>query len=172
MLMASSKPSTAPHGSLGLALIHFYQRNGIPMPGRHTPNPAYYFFHDMNHVIAGYEPTCPGEIALGGFKLALTNNDANWMASLTSVFIDEVGLFKDGTDQQFVPNGGGGKPYHGLEGKRGALDLPGSAELFAEALVRGASCREDSTRLELLVEIRRRFHVLPLQHPMLNAPEQ
>jgi hypothetical protein len=167
-----------PSGSLGWAFVQFYQRNGIPMPGRHTPNPAYYVCHDMNHVITGYEPTGPGEIALGGFKLALNNSDANWMASLTNFLIHEVGLFKHGSDQQFVPYGGGGEPYHGLDGRRGALDLPGSADLFAEALVRGASCRGDFSRLdhlamaaEPLVEIRRRFHVLPLQQPMLNEPD-
>jgi len=168
-----------PYGSLGWAFVQFYQRNGIPLPGRHTPTPRYYVCHDMNHVITGYEPTGPGEIALGGFKLALNNSDANWMASLTNFLIHEVGLFKHGTDQQFVPYGGGGEPYHGLDGRRGALDLPGSADLFAEALVRGASCRGDFTGLdhlamaaEPLVEIRRRFHVLPLQQPMLNEPEQ
>jgi hypothetical protein len=167
-----------PTGSLGWAFVQFYQRNGIPMPGRHTPNPGYYVCHDMNHVITGYEPTGPGEIALGGFKLALNNSDANWMASLTNLLIHEVGLFKHGSDQQFVPYGGGGEPYHGLDGRRGALDLPGAAELFAEALVRGASCQGDFSRLDHLAmaaeplrEIRRRFHVLPLQQPMLNDPD-
>ena len=30
----------------------------------------------MNHVIAGYEPTGPGEIALGAFKLAMLDDEA------------------------------------------------------------------------------------------------
>ena len=33
----------------------------------------------MNHVITGYEPTGPGEIALGAFTLAMNDNDANWL---------------------------------------------------------------------------------------------
>ncbi|MCP9884746.1 hypothetical protein KBY97_06350 [Synechococcus sp. ATX 2A4] len=167
-----------PHGSLGWAFVQFYARNGLPLPARNTPNPAYYVSHDMNHVITGYEPTGPGEIALGAFKLALRNDDANWMASLANFLIHEVGLFVHGNDSQFVPYGGDGEPYNGLNGKRGALDLPGAPELLAEAWRRGAACSGDFSRLdhlalasEPLLEIRRRFHVLPLERPMLEQPE-
>jgi hypothetical protein len=168
-----------PAGSLGRAFCEFYARNGMTMPSRDTPNPAYYIGHDMNHVIAGYEPTGPGEVALGAFKLALNNSEANWMASLTNLLIHEVGLFMHGSSEQFVPYGGGGEPYHGLNGRRGVLDLPGAPELFAEGLVRGASCSGDFSTIdhlaiaaEPLVEIRRRFHVLPLRQPMLDEPER
>jgi hypothetical protein len=167
-----------PYGSLGWAFLQLYERNGMTVPSRHTPNPGYYVCHDMNHVITGYEPTGPGEIALGAFKLALNNSEANWMASLTNFLIHEVGLFKHGTDLQFVPYGGGGEPYHGVEGRRGALDLPGSPELFAEALVRGAACRGDFSQLDHLAiaaeplrEIRRRFHVVPMRQPMIDQPD-
>ncbi len=167
-----------PYGSLGWAFIQLYERNGMTVPSRNTPNPGYYVCHDMNHVITGYEPTGPGEIALGAFKLALSNTDANWMASLTNFLIHEVGLFKHGTDLQFIPYGGGGEPYHGVDGRRGALDLPGSAELFAESLVRGAACTGDFSQLdhlaiaaEPLLEIRRRFHVLPMRQPMIDQPD-
>ncbi|MCT0229730.1 hypothetical protein KQ306_02480 [Synechococcus sp. CS-1324] len=167
-----------PHGSLGWAFAQFYARNGLPLPSRDTPNPAYYVTHDMNHVITGYEPTGPGEIALGAFKLALRNDDANWMASLANFLIHEVGLFVHGDNNQFEPYGGDGEPYNGLNGKRGALDLPGAPELLAEAWRRGAACSGDFSRLdhlafatEPLLEIRRRFHVLPLERPMLDQPE-
>lgn len=92
-----------PYGSLGWAFGSFYRRSKLTIPGRDTPNPGYYVCHDMNHVITGYEATGPGEIALGAFKLALNNSDANWMASLTNFLIHEVGLFTHGTDLQFVP---------------------------------------------------------------------
>ena len=167
-----------PRGSLGWAFVAFYDRNGLPLPGRDTPNPAYYVTHDMNHVITGYEPTGPGEIALGAFKLALRNDEANWMASLANFLIHEVGLFVHGDASQFVPYGGDGEPYNGLNGKRGALDLPGAPELLAEAWRRGAACTGDFSRLDHLalaavplVEIRQRFHVLPLERPMLEEPE-
>jgi hypothetical protein len=120
----------------------------------------------------------PGEIALGAFKLALRDDEANWMASLANFLIHEVGLFVHGDNNQFVPYGGDGEPYNGLNGQRGALDLPGAPELLAEAWRRGAACSGDFSRLdhlalanEPLLEIRRRFHVLPLERPMLEEPE-
>ncbi len=164
-----------PRGSLGWAFAEFYRRNELKIPGRDTPNPGYYVCHDMNHVITGYEPTGAGEIALGAFKLALNNSDANWMASLTNFLIHEVGLFVHGTDLQFVPYGRGGEPYHGLEGKRGALDLPGAPELFAEALRRGSECSGDFSELDHLaiadvplIEVRRQYNVPPLSRSMYD----
>ena len=167
-----------PRGSLGWCFAEFYARNGMALPSRATPNPGYYVCHDMNHVISGYEPTGPGEIALGAFKLALHDSEANWLASLTNFLIHEVGLFIHGTDQQFVPYGGDGEPYHGIDGKRGALDLPGAAELLAEALRRGALCTGDFSTLDHLaiadvplVELRRQFNVVPLSLPMFDDAE-
>jgi hypothetical protein len=163
-----------PYGSLGWAFSSFYTRSKLKAPGRDTPNPGYYVCHDMNHVITGYEATGPGEIALGAFKLALNNNDANWMASMTNFLIHEVGLFVHGSDLQFVPHGGDGDPYH-VEGIRGALDMPGAPELFAEALERGSACLGDFSQLDHLAmahiplaEIRREYHILPLSRPMYD----
>jgi hypothetical protein len=167
-----------PRGSLGWCFAEFYARNGLTLPSRATPNPGYYVCHDMNHVITGYEATGPGEIALGAFKLALHDSEANWLASLTNFLIHEVGLFKHGTDLQFVPYGGGGEPYHGIDGKRGALDLPGAAELLAEAFRRGSQCTGDFSALDHLaiahvplVEIRQQFNVVPLAMPMFDDAE-
>ena len=166
-----------PYGSLGWAFGSFYRRSKLTIPGRDTPNPGYYVCHDMNHVITGYEATGPGEIALGAFKLALNNSNANWMASLTNFLIHEVGLFTHGTDLQFVPYGRDGDPYH-VGGIRGALDLPGAPELFAEALQRGSACRGDFSQLDHLaiahvplIEIRREFNVLPLSKSMYDDKE-
>lgn len=169
---------SCPHGSLGWSFVEFYRRNNMKLPGRDTPNPGYYVCHDMNHVITGYEPTGPGEIALGAFKLALHDSEANWLASLTNFLIHEVGLFKHGTNLQFVPYGGGGEPYHGVDGKRGALDLPGATELLAEALQRGSVCTGDFSLIDHLasaevplIEIRRQYNIVPLQHPMFDDAE-
>src|SRR5207245_9444774 len=65
--------------TLGYAYIEFYRRNKSTVPGADVHTPAHYVSHDMNHVIAGYEPTGPGEIALGGFTRAMNDNDANWI---------------------------------------------------------------------------------------------
>ena len=170
--------ASQPRGSLGWCFTQFYARNSLTLPSRATPNPGYYVCHDMNHVITGYEATGPGEIALGAFKLVLHDSEANWLASLTNFLIHEVGLFKHGTDLQFVPYGGGGEPYHGIDGKRGALDLPGAVELLAEAFRRGSQCTGDFSALDHLaiahvplVEIRQQFNVVPLAVPMFDDAE-
>ena len=46
------------------------KRQNFPLPGDDTNLPAHYVNHDMNHVITGYEPTAPGEIARSGFLVA------------------------------------------------------------------------------------------------------
>jgi ubiquinone biosynthesis protein Coq4 len=168
-----SELQSLPVGTLGREFAEFYQRNDLTLPGPDTPNPGYYVSHDMNHVIAGYEPTGPGEIALGIFKLMMNNNEANWMGSMVNFLIHEVGLFKHATTLQFVPYGGGGEPYHGLEGSRGALTMDGAPELVGEAFLRGSACSGDFSVMDHLavadrplVEIRRDYHVLPLSRSL------
>jgi hypothetical protein len=161
-----------PTGTLGWAYLEFHRRNGFELPHPGTPAPAYYVSHDMGHVIAGYEPTGPGEIALGAFKLAASPTDANWMASMVNVLIHEVGLFKHGSTEQFVPFGGA--PYPGPGEQFGALSLPGASDLVAEAFDRGAACTGDINAADHLAlaelpirEVRARFGVRPLRHPMI-----
>ena len=76
--------------------LEFYRRNGLVLPGKDTHTPAHYVSHDMNHVISGYEPTGPGEIALGAFTLAMNDNDANWLQFVANLVIHEAGLLKHG----------------------------------------------------------------------------
>ena len=162
-----------PSGTLGREFFEFYQRNELSLPSSETPNPGYYVAHDMNHVIAGYEPTGPGEIALGIFKLMMNDSEANWMGSMVNFLIHEVGLFKHAKRLQFVPYGRGGEPYHGLHGSRGAMTMRGAPELVAEAWERGAACRADFAAIDHLaiahiplVEIRSEYHVIPLENSM------
>lgn len=151
-------------GSLGRAYLAFHERNGFGIPGPSTPEPAYYVSHDMNHVIAGYEPTGPGEIALGAFKLAMGDTDANWMAFLTNLLIHEVGLVKHGREEQFVPYGG---PIYPDADGQGALHLGGAAELVAEAFERGYATNLDFSQLDHVAmaprnldQLRREFNVV------------
>jgi len=166
-----------PYGSLGWAFTKFYDRSKLKVPGRDSPNPSYYVSHDMGHVISGYEATGPGELALGAIKLALDGSDANWMASLANFLIHEVGLFTHGTNVQFVPYGHDGDPYY-KAGVRGAMDMPGATDLFAEALQRGAACGGDFTKLDHLaiahmplIEIRRELKIPPLSKSMYDDKE-
>ena len=152
-------------GTLGWAFLAFYERNGFHLPGPNTPEPAYYIAHDMNHVIAGYEPTGPGEISLGAFKLAMSDTDANWMAFMTNLLIHEAGLLKHGSTTQFIPYGG--DIYPDAQGQ-GALHLPGAADMLGEAFERGAAVNGDFSQINHLAiahrpvaEIRAEYGVVP-----------
>ena len=110
----------------------------------------------MNHVITGYEPTGPGEIALGAFTLAMNDNDASWLQFMTNLLIHEAGMLKHGA---ILP-----KPE--------SLERPGATELLGEALARGAQCTSDFSQIDHLSmatwpldEVRTHFNVVPLATP-------
>jgi hypothetical protein len=124
-----------PDGTLGHAYIEFYRRNGITVPGKDVHTPAHYVSHDMNHVISGYEPTGPGEIALGAFTLAMNDNDANWIQFIANLTIHEAGLLHHG---EIMP-------------KAETLTRPGATELLGEALWRGSQCTADFSQADHLV---------------------
>ena len=145
-----------PEGTLGRAYVEFYRRNGLTLPGADTHFPAHYVSHDMNHVIAGYEPSGPGEIALGAFTLAMNDNDASWLQFVTNLVIHEAGLLKHGA---IMP-------------KASTLQRPGATRLLGEALARGAQCTSDFSQAEhlamaewTLAEVHSHYNVVPLAHP-------
>jgi len=123
-----------PAGTLGHAYMEFYRRNKIPTPGADVHTPAHYVSHDMNHVIAGYEPTGPGEIALGAFTLAMNDNDANWIQFVANLAIHEAGLVQ----------------HNAIMPKDSTLTRPGATELLGEALWRGAQCCDDFSQADHL----------------------
>ena len=126
-----------PEGTLGHAFVEFHTRNGLMMPGADTHTPAHYVSHDMNHVIAGYEPTGPGEIALGAFTLAMCDNDANWIQFIANLAIHEAGLVQHG---EIMP-------------KAATLSRPGASDLLGEAFDRGAQCTSDFSQAEHLTMV-------------------
>jgi hypothetical protein len=146
-----------PVDTLGYQYIEFYRRNKLTLPGDDIHFPAHYVSHDMNHVIAGYEPTGPGEIALGAFTLAMFDNDASWLQFMTNLLIHEAGMLKHG---EIMP-------------KAESLGRPGATELLGEALARGAACVGDFSQADHLSmverpleEVRARYNVTPLAVPM------
>jgi hypothetical protein len=141
-----------PPGTLGRSYVDFYARNGLTLPGADTHTPAHYVSHDMNHVIAGYEPTGPGEIALGAFTLAMNDNDANWIQFIANLAIHEAGLVQHGA---IMP-------------KNSTLTRPGATELLGEALWRGGQCHTDFSQTDhlgmadwTLADVRAHFGVPP-----------
>jgi hypothetical protein len=142
-----------PKGTLGWSYIEFYRRHRILTPGTEASWMNHFFVaHDMTHVIAGIEPTGPGELALSAFQMAMTDNEVNRSALLASLIVHEVGI------------GNAGK----LTSESGTLADGSAAELFGQELARGAQCSADFSlvdHFELaalpLNEVRDRFGVMP-----------
>jgi len=110
----------------------------------------------MNHVITGYEPTAPGEIARSGFLWAANDSRHNWLEFLISMSIHETGVLSHGD----------------IRAKVATLDREGAPDLFGEGLARGSLCSVDLSQVDhlALVElpldrVRKQFNVIPLGAP-------
>jgi hypothetical protein len=115
----------------------------------------------MNHVITGYEPTAPGEIARSGFLVAANASRHNWLEFLLTMSIHESGVLTHGE----------------IRAKFATLSRPGVSDLLGEGLDRGRCCRVDLSQVdhlaiagEPLAAIRERFDVVPLAHPVVGDP--
>jgi ubiquinone biosynthesis protein Coq4 len=113
-----------PEGTWGYEFVEFYRRNGLELPGVNPKTPAFFFAHDMNHVIAGYEPVGIEEVALSAMILASDDSDENWMLMVTSLAAYQVGVLNS-------PE---------FEAKEAIFEREGAVEIFAEAFRRGANC--------------------------------
>jgi len=139
--------------SLGYQYLEFYRRNNIELPGDDIHVPAHYVNHDMNHVITGYEPTAPGEIARSGFLLAANDSHHNWLEFLLTMSIHESGVLNHGD----------------IRAKVATLDRDGVPEFLGEGLQRGAKCTVDLSQVDHLAiahlpleQVRENFSVVPL----------
>jgi hypothetical protein len=144
-----------PDDTLGRAYVSFYERNNLTYPGDDPNSPAIFVAHDMTHVIAGYEPTGPGELALGAFQISMNDSDAHWIAFLGSIAIHEAGWYD-------AP---------GFSGKTATLVRPGALDTFAEAFERGQRCTGDFSAVDhlamverSLADVRADFGVPPVVH--------
>ena len=151
-----------PAGSLGHAYLAFYERNGFALPGDDVHLPAHYVNHDMNHVITGYEPTAPGEIARSGFLVAANSSRHNWLEFLLTMSIHESGVLTHGE----------------IHAKFATLSRPGVSDLLARGLRSGPAVHRRpepgrsprDRRREPRRRSATRFNVVPLAHPMVTDP--
>jgi hypothetical protein len=138
-----------PEGSLGRAYVAFYDTHGFPLPGEDTSSAAVFVAHDMNHVIAGYEPTGIGEIALGALQLGIADTDEHWVQLMGNLGVHEAGFVDKGASHA-------------------VLSRPGATAIVAHAFDRGARCGADFTSADHLAMVdeplelvRERFGVPP-----------
>jgi len=143
-----------PDGTLGHALTRFYADFGLTVPGASASEMNYAFVaHDMNHVIAGYDPVAEGELALGAFQMGMNDSEVSWLLCLTNLAIHEAGVIQLGD----------------IAPKSATLGRPGAAETFARALARGSRCTGDFAVADHLgmavlplADVRARFGVPPV----------
>ncbi len=142
-----------PEGTLGHEYIEFYRRYDLTLPGDDIHFPAHYVGHDMNHVITGYLPTAPGEIARSSFLFGASQSPSVWLQFLMTLAVHESGTVTHG---DILP-------------KAGTLDRLGAADLLGEGLERGAQCTVDLTKVDHLAiahlpldDVRQNFNVVPL----------
>lgn len=147
-----------PEDTLGYQYIEFYRRHGFTLPGDDVHLPAHYVNHDMNHVITGYEPTAPGEIARSAFLMAGNDSRHNWLEFLLTMSIHESGVLNHGE----------------IRAKVATIERDGVADFLSEGLRRGVQCSVDLSQVDHLAiahlpleQVRENFSVVPLTGEML-----
>jgi hypothetical protein len=121
-------------GTLGRAFFDFYDRWQLPFPGEEGGGSATLVPHDFSHVLAGYEPDPPSEIALQAMLVSATGFEHHFSGLVASLSLFESGTFD----------------INDLTPRVGALDRPGAACELGEAFRRGASCTGDFSALDHL----------------------
>ena len=143
-----------PEDTLGYALTRFYADFGLDVPGATASTINYLFVaHDMNHVIAGYEPVAAGELALGAFQMGMNDSEVSWILCLTNLAIHEAGVIQLGD----------------IAPKHETLSRPGVADMFGRAMARGVATTGDFAAADHLAmadrpleEVRAAYGVPPL----------
>jgi hypothetical protein len=124
-------------GTLGRGFYDFYDRWHLPFPGEDGGGSATLVPHDFSHVLAGYEPDPPSEIALQAMLTSATGFEHHFSGLVASLSLFESGTFD----------------INDLTPKVGALDRPGATAELGEAFRRGAACTCDFSSLDHLARV-------------------
>lgn len=137
-------------GTLGRGLYDFYLRHGVPFPGDPDGGDVTMAHHDFTHVVTGYTPTPPDEVALQAMLTAASNFDHHFSGLVGSLAALESATFEL---PGFVP-------------REAVLDRPGAADKLADAFRRGSQCTGDigaidfwARRDDLLVDVRAEYNI-------------
>lgn len=145
-----------PRGTLGHTFWQHYSQNGFPFPGEAGGIPERLVFHDLGHILSGYDTTPQGEIQQGAFQAGFIRKDGfafllfvilhfHWNIKITPIADPAQGLF----------------------------NIP----LVIHALQRGAACSVDLSDhwnfwevMDLPLDmVRDHYHIPPLQPALLVA---
>jgi ubiquinone biosynthesis protein Coq4 len=143
-----------PEGTLGRALIDFYNQHRFSVPGERSGFPEAGLYHDFCHLLGGYSTEPEGEIEVASFTAGFKRERPFYVA-LFAVLIFSTGVNMRPTKDDFVTVG--------------LLGKPGMAERMLAAIERGSQVNQDLSDnwdywawIELpLDEVRRRLNILP-----------
>ena len=151
--------ASLPEGTLGNRVFHHFRDNGFSFPGEKHGFPQSIVFHDVGHVLAGYDTTTKGETLITGFQAGYRS--ARPDGGLFSALFG-LSMFSAGVDATFF------RAEHLGTGSIGEV-----ADRFFEAIDRGRALSVDlsddwdyAPYLELpLDEARARLGVPPKTRP-------
>jgi hypothetical protein len=145
--------ATLPEGTLGREAWSFYQKNGFGMPGERHGFPEAGLYHDLSHVLGGYDTDPEGEVQVAAFTAGY-KRDRPFYLILFAVLTFSAGVNMRPTD---------GNTTIGVLGK------PGMAERMFAAIERGSHVNLDlSDQWDYwpciampIDEVRRQLNILP-----------
>jgi len=80
-----------PSGTLGRGYFDYMIRNELPFPGEAGSPPEVILFHDMTHILSGYDTTPADEILAASFSAGYSTYEVhNWLVFVLSQF--QLGL--------------------------------------------------------------------------------
>ena len=126
-----------PPGSLGQALFHLLERQGIGFPGELGATHPTLALHDWIHVITNLAVSPLGEIATAAYIAAASRSSEATLAFLGTISIFEASLLDyhiQLSDPDCPPD---------MKRYSGALATPGAIELVADAIQAGRRCPLD-----------------------------
>jgi len=137
-------------GTMGRGLYDFYVGHGVAFPGDPDGGDVSMAYHDFTHVVTGYQPTPPDEVALQAMLTAASNGDHHFSGLVAS-----LALFESAAAD-----------FPGIDPTEAVLDRPGAADRLADAFRRGSQCTGDfgaidfMSRLnDLVVDVRAEYNI-------------
>jgi hypothetical protein len=81
-----------PGDTLGHAFVEHYRVNGFAFPGEEGGFPIGAIFHDLGHVLAGYDTSPEGELQVASFQAGYRRTEDAFFTILFAVLIHTAGV--------------------------------------------------------------------------------
>ncbi len=92
-----------PEETLGHQFFRHCVKDGIPFPGEKGGFPEGAIFHDLTHVLSGYDTSAEGEMKNAAFQAGYTKGEHDFFTWLISVVLHATGINLTPFDIGFVP---------------------------------------------------------------------